>query len=41
MALGPVGWLLGWSPLVQAPLRRRAKGDLLKYVAKRRQKTEA
>lgn len=34
-ALGPAGLLLGWSPLVQAPLRSQAAKALDKFLAKR------
>jgi ketosteroid isomerase-like protein len=33
-ALGPAGLLLGWSPIVQGPLRKRAKKELLRYMEK-------
>ncbi len=35
MALGPVGWALGWSPLIQAPLRKKAKAGLRSWMRKR------
>lgn len=35
MALGPAGVLLGWSPLVQGPLRRKARGNLDAWIRKR------
>ena len=28
MALGPVGWLLGWTPMVRARVRRQARAGL-------------
>lgn len=34
-ALGPMGWLLGWAPPVQATIRARAAAELAKYRAKR------
>lgn len=33
-ALGPVGMLLGWSFLLQGALRRSARKELLRYMAK-------
>lgn len=33
-ALGPMGWLLGWTPLVQNKVRRTAGSGLDVYVAK-------
>jgi ketosteroid isomerase-like protein len=32
MALGPVGWLLGWTPLVQASVRRSARRGLEAFI---------
>jgi ketosteroid isomerase-like protein len=32
-ALGPSGLLLGWTPIVQAPVRRRARAGLDEYRA--------
>jgi ketosteroid isomerase-like protein len=32
-ALGPPGLLLGWSPLVQRPVRRRARESLDEFLA--------
>lgn len=34
MALGPVGTLLGWSPLVKNKVRRQAAQNLEKYIQK-------
>jgi ketosteroid isomerase-like protein len=34
MALGPMGALLGWSPIVQGPLRNKAKGNLVAWMKK-------
>ncbi|MEO0324918.1 MAG: nuclear transport factor 2 family protein [Myxococcota bacterium] len=34
MALGPMGLLLGWSPLVQNKVRRTARGGLEAFLAK-------
>ena len=31
-ALGPVGLMLGWSPLLRAATRRRARGDLERFM---------
>ena len=31
-ALGPVGLALGWSPLLRAATRRRARGDLERFM---------
>ena len=36
MALGPPGLLLGWSPLVTAPLRSRAAAQLERFLASER-----
>lgn len=33
-ALGPIGTLLGWTPLVEVPLRRGAKKELLRFMAR-------
>ena len=33
-ALGPIGTLVGWSPLLQAPLRRSAKKELRRFMKK-------
>jgi ketosteroid isomerase-like protein len=33
-ALGPVGWLLGWTPVVKNKVRRQAAANLRKYVEK-------
>jgi uncharacterized protein len=33
-ALGPSGLLLGWSPLVQRPVRRRARESLDEFLAR-------
>jgi ketosteroid isomerase-like protein len=30
-ALGPAGWLLGWTPLIQWAVRRRALASLAQY----------
>jgi ketosteroid isomerase-like protein len=30
-ALGPAGLLLGWTPLLRAAVRRRARGDLAEF----------
>ena len=35
-ALGPVGKLLGWSPLVRGKIRRQAAANLAAFQAKRR-----
>ena len=35
-ALGPVGKLLGWSPLVRGKIRRQAAANLAAFLAKRR-----
>jgi len=35
-ALGPVGLLLGWTPMVQAKVRRQARAGLDRYIAERR-----
>ena len=32
-ALGPVGLLLGWTPLLRAKVRSQARGDLEKFMA--------
>lgn len=34
-ALGPVGWLLGWSPIVKNKVRRTAGGQLERWCAAR------
>jgi ketosteroid isomerase-like protein len=34
MALGPVGTLLGWSPMLRIPMRKGVKKELAKYMAK-------
>ena len=34
-ALGPVGLLLGWSPLLQSRVRRQAATSLEQWIAKR------
>ena len=34
-ALGPTGLLLGWTPLLQAAVRRRARGDLERFRQER------
>lgn len=34
MALGPVGVLLGWLPPLQSTVRRRADGELRKFLAR-------
>ena len=34
-ALGPVGWLLGWSPIVKNKVRRTAGGQLERWCASR------
>lgn len=34
MALGPAGLLLGWSPIVQGPLRKKARAGLDAWIAK-------
>jgi len=33
-ALGPVGWLLGWTPIVRNKVRREAAGRLAAFAAK-------
>ena len=33
-ALGPVGWLLGWTPMVKNKVRRQAAANLRKYMEK-------
>lgn len=33
-ALGPAGWLLGWSPVVQGPVRRQAAAALDAFCAR-------
>lgn len=33
MALGPVGWVLGWSPMVQGKIRGQAARSLERYMA--------
>jgi hypothetical protein len=35
MALGPMGVLLGWTPFVQARIRKNALAGLEKYLANR------
>ena len=35
-ALGPVGLLLGWSPLIRTAVRRRARTSLDEFVAAER-----
>lgn len=35
-ALGPMGWLLGWAPPVQAQIRKQAAAELARYEARRR-----
>ena len=35
-ALGPIGTLVGWSPLLQVPLRRSAKKELRRFMNKSR-----
>lgn len=35
MALGPVGTLLGWTPLIQGKVRRTAAAQLAKWESKR------
>ena len=32
-ALGPPGLLLGWTPLLRAPVRKRARGNLERFMA--------
>jgi ketosteroid isomerase-like protein len=32
MALGPIGAALGWSPIVQKPLRKKARGNLESWI---------
>lgn len=32
-ALGPVGWLLGWSPLVSQRVRQQALSNLDRFIA--------
>ena len=32
-ALGPVGLLLGWTPLLRAAVNRKARGDLDRFMA--------
>ncbi|MCB0245996.1 MAG: nuclear transport factor 2 family protein, partial [Anaerolineae bacterium] len=34
MALGPVGMLLGWSPLVKNKVRRQAAHNLERFIQK-------
>jgi ketosteroid isomerase-like protein len=34
MALGPPGWLLGWSPPLQRKVRSQAMGQLDRFMAK-------
>jgi ketosteroid isomerase-like protein len=34
MAIGPMGTLLGWSPVVQGPLRKKARAGLMAWMAK-------
>lgn len=38
-ALGPVGWLLGWSGVVKSRVRRQAAANLKTYMEKRGQET--
>ena len=33
MALGPVGRLLGWTPVIQGQIRKGAAGNLDKFMA--------
>lgn len=33
MALGPVGWLLGWTPFLRAQVRGKAIGQLKRFVS--------
>ena len=40
-ALGPVGALLGWSPLLRLAVRRRARRDLGRFSSRRRLKESA
>lgn len=35
MALGPTGWLLGWTPMVQAKVRAQARQQLDRFVSSR------
>ena len=35
-ALGPVGLLLGWTPLVQQSIRRKARAGLDAFIAQSR-----
>lgn len=35
MALGPTGWLLGWTPMVQGKVRAQARAQLDRSVASR------
>jgi ketosteroid isomerase-like protein len=39
MALGPRGRLLGWAPPVQASIRKQARGNLDKFLARTSQET--
>ena len=32
-AIGPAGWALGWSPMLKATLRRRARASLDRFLA--------
>ena len=34
MALGPLGTILGWTPFVQASIRKEARGGLDSYMKK-------
>lgn len=34
-ALGPVGWLLGWTPFLLSKVRRSAAASLTRYLEKR------
>ncbi len=34
MALGPLGALLGWTPLLRSSVRRTARRDLMTYIAR-------
>lgn len=35
-ALGPAGWLLGWTPLLRAKVRKTAAGNLDRFLAVRK-----
>jgi hypothetical protein len=37
MALGPVGWALGWTPLLKKKVRRMASGQLDRFIRERSQ----